>query len=225
MTKVYLIRHGEALGNVTHVFQGLSDLPLTDNGRKQAKLVGERMKAVHLDKVYASHMTRAQDTAQAVASCQGLPVITEPGVVEINGGEWEGQYWPDMPKKYPRETYLWDHNIYKLCIPGGEPIQHVCERMRDTVRKLAKENEGKTIAVVSHGGAIRCLMQSAMHLEPDEMDKLPWCDNTSVTLVEYDDNFDTHVVFYNDASHLDVDGVEVNDDKAWQMESLEEKRA
>ena len=57
MTKVYLVRHGEAVGNVTHVFQGLSDLPLTENGRKQAALVGERMKKIHLDKVYASQMS------------------------------------------------------------------------------------------------------------------------------------------------------------------------
>ena len=97
MTKVYLVRHGEAVGNVTHVFQGLSDLPLTENGKRQAALVGERMKEIHLDKVYASQMSRAQDTAKAIASRQGLAVLTEPGVVEINGGEWEGQYWPDMP--------------------------------------------------------------------------------------------------------------------------------
>lgn len=217
MTKVYLIRHGEAVGNVTHVFQGLSDLPLTDNGRQQAELCGERMAKIHLDKIYASHMSRAQDTAKAIASRQGLSVLTEPGVVEINGGDWEGCYWPDMPKKYPKEIYLWDHNVYRLEIPNGETIKHVCERMRDTVRRLAQENEGKTIAVVSHGGAIRCLMQSAMHLDPDEMDKLPWCDNTSVTLVEYDDNFDTHVVFYNDSSHLDVDGISINNDQPWKQ--------
>ena len=89
MTRIYLIRHGEAEGNLYRRFHGWYDSALTDTGRQQLEYLARRFQDLPLDAVYASDLKRAKDTAQAVAGPKGLDVIIEPGFRELGVGVYE----------------------------------------------------------------------------------------------------------------------------------------
>ena len=163
MTKVYLVRHGEAVGNVTHVFQGLSDLPLTENGKRQAALVGERMKEIHLDKVCQPDVPRP-------GYGKGHCLPTRACCID---GAWSCRdqrrrvgrpVLAGYAEKYPHEVYLWDHHIYQLCIPGGR-LSSMCVKGYGILSKISPGERGKDHLRCLPRGAIRCLMQSCNAFE------------------------------------------------------------
>ena len=78
MTKVVFIRHGQTEWNVNGRYQGQSDVPLSPTGKEQARLLAENFPVAHIDAIYASDLSRAMFTAQAVADEFNLPVQPEP---------------------------------------------------------------------------------------------------------------------------------------------------
>ncbi len=90
VTKLYLIRHCEALGNINDTFQGSIDEDITDKGQRQLDKLAERCKNIPFDVIYSSPLIRAVKTAQAADRYHGLEIIVDPAFSEINGGEFEG---------------------------------------------------------------------------------------------------------------------------------------
>ena len=86
MTKIYLIRHCEAEGNLKRVFQGHTDNDITELGEKQLEFLSKRFADIHLDKVYSSPLIRAVKTAKAAAKNKGLNICISRGLIELNGG-------------------------------------------------------------------------------------------------------------------------------------------
>lgn len=101
MTTVYFIRHGTTENNIAGRFQGRSDIPLGEKGRKQAACLGERFAHIPLDAVYTSPLRRAYQTAEGV--CAHLPVqpICCDGLREIDGGALEGRTNDENIRDYP----------------------------------------------------------------------------------------------------------------------------
>lgn len=199
-TRLYLIRHGEAFGNVNRVFQGRLDGDLSENGRKQLERLAARFDGIALDAVYASPLQRAQKTAQAVA--HGLPIKTEPLLAEIDGGCWEGQPWTELPERFPVESEHWGKRPWLFDPPGGESMRAVYERMRRILSALAAAHPGGCIAAVSHGCAIRNAVCWARGWPVERVGEVDWCDNTAVTELEFRSGV-PHIVAENDNSHLD----------------------
>ena len=103
MTRIYLIRHAEAEGNLYRIAQGQHESNLTDRGRRQVKALERRFADVHIDAVYASDLYRTRATAAAVYKPKGLPLHRCPGLREICVGDWEGRTWGDIARRYPQE--------------------------------------------------------------------------------------------------------------------------
>jgi len=201
VTKVYIIRHAEALGNIDETFQGRIDKPVTEKGHKQLEALSERFKDIHIDVIYSSPLIRTRETADAVNKYHGLEIIYDEGLIEIDGGVWEGVKWAEIPEKYPLEYRLWTKEMHNYRIQDGECMTDVYERIRKTIDRIVSENAGKTIAIVSHGCAIRNYLCYAGGFGIEGLQDMGWADNTAVSYVEYNGNV-PELIYKYDASHL-----------------------
>ncbi len=202
MTTIYLIRHGEAEGNVTKTFQGQVDAPLTPNGHTQLEYLKKRFALKPLTAIYSSPLQRAYETAKAVRGDRELPIHKDKRLMEFYGGPFEKKPFAELPKKYPMHWWLWRNEPHNF--PGigdSETLYDVQNRMRAAVAEIAAENDGGTVAIASHGCAIRCWLCWALGYPFTMLNRLGWGDNTFVCKVEMNDGR-PNVKYYYDTSHL-----------------------
>ena len=191
MTTLLLIRHGQSVANLENVFAGHLDKPLTELGLQQARLTAGFIKEnFAVDAVYASDLARAYVTGQATADAFGLTVIPDARLREIYGGKWEGANYLTLPDKYPEEFGTWLHNIGKARCPDGESTAELQVRLMEALGSIARENEGRTVAVATHACAIRSVMSYCRDRSVEHMHLVPWVSNASVTVLEVEgENF------------------------------------
>ncbi len=201
-TTIYLVRHAESEGNIGRRCHGQYDSLLTRRGRKQAEVVGEHFRTVPLDAVYSSDLSRARHTAMAIAAPHNLPVQERRALREIDMGLWEDKAWAELPINDPATYDTWCNRPWLCRAPGGETIMEAGARSLDEMRRIARENDGKTLVVVSHGSAIRGILTLALGLRDDEMMQVGWGDNTCVAKMIFHTDDSIEVVYRNDNSHL-----------------------
>jgi len=149
MTDLYLVRHGETDWNRQRRIQGLTDIPLNETGRSQARATGMLLSRRHWDGIYASPLSRARETASIIAAEVGLPEPTlVDALVERNYGQAEGLDWLQVETNYPHGT----------AVPGRESREQVGARVIPALMKLAADRQGDALLIVSHGGAIRAVL-------------------------------------------------------------------
>ena len=201
MTKIYLVRHAEAEGNIYRIAHGHYDGLITEHGYRQIEALKERFAVIHVDAVYSSDLFRARTTAKAIYVPKGLPLHQLRELREVDMGCWEGHTWQSITTNDPQQLYNFNRDLSQWKIKGGESAAHVRDRMVGMLRKIAAENEGKTVAVVSHGAALRITLGSLQGLSLQELGQTPHGDNTAVSLVEAE-NGKLQVIFRDDNSHL-----------------------
>lgn len=149
MTELYLVRHGETDWNRQRRIQGLTDIPLNDNGRRQARDAGALLARRRWDAVVASPLARARETAEIIAAELGLPTPElDPALVERNYGLAEGMDFLEIERLYPDRG----------SVPGQESREQVVARVVPALLALAAAHPGESLVVVSHGGAIRAVL-------------------------------------------------------------------
>ncbi|MFZ5986893.1 MAG: histidine phosphatase family protein [Bacillota bacterium] len=200
-TRLIFVRHAEAEGNLNRVFHGWTDANITEKGHAQARLAAERLKDMDIDLIYSSSMRRTLQTAQYIADIKNLPIIRTDKLKEINGGDWEGKRWEDLPGLWPQEYHTWENKPHAHRMPNGETMEEFQKRLIDEVIYIIDNNKGKNICIVTHGTAIRSLMCRFFGYDLEEMINIKWYDNTSVTIVDHEDGR-FNVVLEGDASHL-----------------------
>mgnify|MGYP003294026315 CR=1 FL=1 len=222
-TKIYLVRHAEALGNAEEFFQGNIDTMLTQKGQHQLEFLAERFRSIPLDAIYTSPFQRASLTAEAVNKYHGLGLIPEYELREINGGDWEGRRWSDLPEVFPNSYDNWKNHMEQFCAPNGDAMTDVYQRMRRIIRQIAVQNSGKSIAVVSHGCAIRNFLCDAEFGNIIRLPDVGWADNTAVSLVEYDESNGFTLIFKNNSDHLPPEYSSIRSAKWCQYETNPEQ--
>lgn len=149
MTELYLVRHGETDWNRQRRIQGLTDIPLNETGRAQARDTGMLLARRRWDAVYASPLSRARETAEIIAGELGLPEPTLlDALVERNYGEAEGLDWMQVETRFP----------HGAPVPGRESREQVGARVVPALIELAEQRPGESLVIVSHGGAIRAVL-------------------------------------------------------------------
>ena len=201
MTTIYLIRHAEAEGNLYRIAQGQMNSNLTDRGWRQVRALEKRFADIHIDAVYSSDLYRTCATASAIYKPKDLPLCRMPGLREINVGSWEQRTWGDIYRQDPEQMVYFSREFTKWHIEGAETPQQVLDRVLEAVRKIAAENEDRTVAVFSHGYAIRVLLAYLQGYSMEEAGQTPHGDNTAVSLLEAEGGT-LRVVFRDDNSHL-----------------------
>lgn len=201
MTKIYIIRHAEAEGNLYRRIHGWYDSRLTTTGLKQLEYLKKRFENISLDAVYSSDLLRTRLTAGAVAHSSGLEVQPISAIREVGMGIWEDKPWGEVGQ-FDREQYInFSNSPNDWHVEGSEPFTHLQDRMENTILELAAKHDGKAIACATHGYAIRALLCRIMRLSADEIYKVNHCDNTGVTLLEVE-NGEIRIVYHNDATHI-----------------------
>ncbi len=201
MTRIYLVRHAEAEGNLYRRIHGWYDSLITDNGYRQIAALEGRFAPIHIDAVYSSDLFRTRTTASAVWRAKDLPLNTTPGLREIHMGVWEDQTWGEVARLDGEQ--LRRHNAMDPTwrTVGAETFDEVRARMERTLRAIAAKHPGQTVAAFSHGTAIRNALAVFHGLSVAESARLGHSDNTAVSLLEFDGD-KVRILFENDNSHL-----------------------
>lgn len=182
-THIYLIRHGESEGNKSNLFLGHTDLDITEKGHAQAEMTAEFLKDIKVDAIYSSDLKRAYNTGLHTAKQKGMEIVKDENLREIFAGEWENRLFEDIVVEYEEDFKVWKKNIGRARCTGGESVEELLERFVSEVKKIAKENEGKTIFIFTHATPIRVLKAALDGLSLDEIQSVPWASNASVTHV------------------------------------------
>jgi broad specificity phosphatase PhoE len=118
MTKLILIRHGETDYTSQKKYCGVSNPPLNDKGKQQARALGKRLKNFKIDKVYSSDLKRTCQTAEIIFNKKTIEKSSD--FQELNFGVLEGLCYKEIMKKYPDSYQKWLNNPLKNAIPEGE---------------------------------------------------------------------------------------------------------
>ena len=202
LTKIYFVRHCEAEGNVRRIFQGTTDLDITDLGAKQLKLLEKRFENINLDKIYTSPLIRAKKTALALKGSKQTEVAVLDSLCELYGGVVEGRKFSEAFNSIEGLADIWKNHPQDFAPQDGECMRHAYDRIFEALNFIIKNNQGKTVACASHGGVIRCLLCRLLYNDITKLKEVPWSENTAVALIEAEDYENIKVKFFNDFSHL-----------------------
>ncbi len=165
-TRIIAVRHGETAWNVDTRIQGQLDVPLNDNGRRQAQRLARALAASEqINAVYSSDLLRAWDTAQSIAAAVGLQTITEPGLRERGFGSFQGKTFTELETQWPDETARWRTRDPVWAPPEGETLVAVRERVERATHALAQRHIGSQIVLVAHGGVLDMMYRCAAGLD------------------------------------------------------------
>ena len=156
---ILLARHGETDWNVERRIQGNTDIPLNENGIRQAHSLSSYLER-------EQRVKRAEETAEIVGKRLAVPVEVIPGLEEMDFGVCEGKSWLQAKAEYAKEIEEWEENKRYHKIPGGESYQDVLERFFSAwslIKKKLKEQpafslQEKDILLVTHGALIMLLL-------------------------------------------------------------------
>lgn len=164
LTRLLLIRHGEVETRYQGVFGGTIDMNLSDRGHEQAKTLAKFLRGKKFDAIYASPMKRVQQTFAPSARHHKVKQVILPGLREIDFGDWTGFGWDAVREKFGIQPYEWLEKIELGVVPNGESTAHFRKRVEPCLRRIIRENRGKTAAVFCHGGVIRMMLAILLHL-------------------------------------------------------------
>jgi probable phosphoglycerate mutase len=203
-TTLYIVRHGEAEGNINRTFHGWTDSSLTPKGHRQCEQLAKRLESIDFDEILSSPLKRTKQTVEYILRGRKNKISLNENLKEINGGEWEGVSWEDLSINWPKEYEIWDVEPHLHQMPNGESVAGFQKRLIQTFDDIIKTHQGKRICIVTHGTGIKTLMCHFKGLPLSEMVNISWYDNTSVTLIEhFREGYE--VLLEGDDSHLEED--------------------
>lgn len=195
------IRHGETAWNVDTRIQGHLDIGLNETGRWQAERLAHALRDDQLAAVYSSDLSRAFDTAQAVADRAGLPVCVDRGLRERDFGSFQGQTFKEIEARWPDLCERWRKRDPEFEPPGGESLVDFYSRCVASAQRLAAAHPGETVALVAHGGVLDCLYRAAARITL-QAPRTWLVGNASVNRLLYSEAGFT-LIGWADSSHLD----------------------
>mgnify|MGYP001068726672 CR=1 FL=1 len=162
--RVLLLRHGETTWSAEHRYQGATDTPLSDVGRRQAAALAERLRGVAFGEILSSPLQRAWDTAAAIAALHEAPLEADRRLREIGFGQWEGLTHDAICREAPARYLGWQSDPGEATPPEGEPMEEVLRRVGDLWREISALPRGVTIGLVGHGACLRALLCVALEV-------------------------------------------------------------
>ena len=200
-TRVYLIRHGATELSAEDRFAGAVDVLLSNDGREQARRLGERLAPQPIVAVYSSPMKRTIATAELVAQPHTLKVETIDAIREIAHGRWEGKTRSEVEQEWSEEYVRWEHDPYTFAPVGGESGLQVTARALPALMQLVETHADSQFVVVSHKATIRLLLCSLLAFDPrryrDRLDQSP----AALNVLDFQDLDHARLTLFNDVSH------------------------
>jgi 2,3-bisphosphoglycerate-dependent phosphoglycerate mutase len=185
MTRFIVVRHGETQWNVEERIQGHGDSPLTEKGLAQAEAIAARLASEPFEVLVASDLGRAMQTALAIGRRCGHCVIADPRLRERSFGAGEGMTYAEIDRAWPDVFSRVRETDPDFVIPGGESRRQFHARVRDAFVALAREYQGRRIAVVAHGGVLAVLYRVVHDIPVGRPHKVP-ISNASYNAVTFE---------------------------------------
>ncbi len=180
---IYLIRHGQTAWNKSKKFQGLEDIPLDQEGQKQAHLLSTYFEHLPLKRIYTSDLQRAYDTALAIKKTTRTPLFKDERLRELDVGIYTGKTWDDVKSNHARFLSLLEGNHRDEPIPGGESFNQFKDRSIAVFKEIQSQaSPDDDIVIVTHGGVIRMIVLHLLGQTLDAYDTTP-VDNASITTI------------------------------------------
>jgi broad specificity phosphatase PhoE len=179
--RLFLFRHGETDWNRERRLQGLTDIPLNETGRTQAKDLAERLRPHALEAIVTSDLVRAAGTARIVADALGIPVYVATDLREGSLGEAEGMLIDDAKLRFGAELVEGRVTDERLALPGGEPGLAVRARSLGAIARFVAERDYRRIGISTHSGVLRQILTHALPDGP-----IPRSRNGAHYVMDYD---------------------------------------
>ena len=194
---LYFIRHGEK-----EAYFGDADaIKLTDKGHRQADLAGKRLKSKNIDMIFSSTMVRAKQTTEEINKYLSVDVAYRDALKEINMGDCDVSGWDNVNINDPEFVKEFEKHEQDIAYPNGESGGDVWRRVQPVIHEIVQLNH-ENIAIVTHGGVIRCMICGALGLPQYKRFSFGApIEHCSITCIEYlNGQFILHA--FNDYNHL-----------------------
>lgn len=160
-TRICFVRHGETDWNIEKRIQGHIDIPLNQNGRAQALAMGYNAVHHRFSALYSSDLTRAMETARAIAELEGLEVRPLPQLRERNYGIFQGLTSAEGALRHPEAYAHYVARSPDYAFESGETMLAHLARIEAGVDWMVRHHQGQTICAVSHGGVLDIIYRKA----------------------------------------------------------------
>lgn len=194
MIQLYLIRHGRTIENEQGISQGHSLGTLSETGHTQIAHLAEHFKKIPIDTIISSDLERCKITAQAVEKVTGAPLLLNSLLRERSNGKWEGKFYHEL------EHTTENTDFASRQAPNGESWNDVAKRARTFLQEL-DQYDGKTLALISHGGFIRTLIGQLIGISVENSIKNLRTDNCGISIIEYTPE-KSSLLLFNHTDHL-----------------------
>jgi probable phosphoglycerate mutase len=198
--RITLVRHAQSTWNAEDRWQGQSDVPLSTVGREEAACVGVRLAGERFDRIIASDLSRAMDTARAIAGARAIESDT--ALREMHLGSWCGLPHAEVATHHAGELRALARGEDVRIGGTGETIGEFSARVLSALEAIEQGPQGHVL-VVTHGGVIRAVLMALLNLAGRER-PLIGSGNTGITRLRFEDGKRTLAV-YNDQAHLALD--------------------
>ena len=200
-TRVFLVRHGVTVLSAEDRYAGSVDVALSDEGRAQARALGARLAGEPLAAVYASPMSRAQDTARSIVDGRGVDLVTVPELRETDHGHWEGKTREEIRAGFPEEYARWERDPFTFAPSSGETGLQVLARALPAFLAIVARHADNSVLVVSHKATIRLVVGELLGVElrgyRDRLDMSP----CGLNILDVKSGAEARLVLFNDVSH------------------------
>jgi broad specificity phosphatase PhoE len=204
MGTLYLARHGETDSNALRRVQGLSDIPLNENGRLQAGRLAGRLAHTPFAAAYASDSSRATETAEIVVRGRSISLHRTAELREISYGQWEGLTFEEVENRDPVGFARYNSDglsdDLEFAPPGGETVRALLARIDAFLESLRGHHDGEDLLLVAHGISLRAVLVCLLRLPPEAMPRFS-LGNASLSAISLHPE-GAVLEFWNDTSHL-----------------------
>lgn len=203
---ITFVRHGESTWNAEGRWQGQADPPLSERGRQQVERVGRRLAAAEADRIVVSDLTRAMQTADAIAVHQQHQPDVDAAWRELDVGDWSGRTTAELRERFPEQWQAFSAGEDVRRGGTGETLAEMHARISAALDVLVADATAaghRRVIVVTHGGVVRAAALHAVGLAHLHRAPLPLAPprNTSLSEIDVVDGV-ARLTVYNDAHHL-----------------------
>jgi probable phosphoglycerate mutase len=153
-TRLCIVRHGETAWNAEHRVQGQLDVPLNAIGLAQAAAAAKVLSREKFDVIYSSDLSRARQTAQPAATLLSMQILLDKDLRERHYGIFERLTYAEVKTRYPEDYARFEAREPDYAFQTGESLKDFSARSIAVISKIAKEHEGQSILVFTHGGVL-----------------------------------------------------------------------
>lgn len=201
-TTLYLIRHGQTKWNQEKRMQGWQNSDLTDMGKNQAVLLGEKLsnKSIVFDAFYSSPSQRALETRNLINQSLQFPEYESNGFQEINMGNWEGKTYEEIQNLDKLEWQcFWEAPLSFQATNQGETFSDLSLRSRESIQEITELYQGKVVGIVSHRITIKTIVADLLGMSIEKLEDVDPNSMTKITLI----NEQAILEVYSDTSHYE----------------------